>query len=218
VTDVKPLSSERVLDVALAIIGRKGVAGLSMRDLANELGAGQSGTYGRIGGKAELLRLATDRVVSTIPYPDPSMGPWFERLRTLATGMRTALTEYPGIAPYVSLHLGEVPAASNTMRLAADIIVEAGLDRRTARQAVAAVGTFVVGSLIGDDGAPPRPVRAGRPPAGRTSSRRLSDADFRFGLDLIIDGLVARSLAEGRTSDGPSPNGRPAARGRRRAP
>lgn len=199
-TTTSRLDSDTVLDAGLALIRRHGVSGLTMRALADELGVALSGAYHHVSGKSVLLARATEAVLASIPLPDdgPPTAPWADRLRALALSFRAVLAEHPGLAPYVSRHLADLPAGSRAMRAAAALVQEAGLDDADARRAAGSIGTLVVGSLGADDVAAPSRSGAGRPPANDQRYRRpLGDDDFAFGLDLIIAGIQVRARSLG---------------------
>ncbi|MCU1375572.1 MAG: regulatory protein TetR [Actinomycetia bacterium] len=58
----EPLSRDRVLDAAMAIVEADGVAGLSMRALAAKLGVAVTAIYWHVGNKAELLAGLVERI------------------------------------------------------------------------------------------------------------------------------------------------------------
>ena len=64
------------MEAALTLLDREGLAGLSMRKLAQELGAGAASLYWHVGNKEELLSLLLDRIVGEgdPPEPDPPAG------------------------------------------------------------------------------------------------------------------------------------------------
>ena len=65
---------ERLLLVAATTFTERGYDGTSMEDLARELGITKSAIYHHVSGKDELLRLATNRALSTIPASGSSTG------------------------------------------------------------------------------------------------------------------------------------------------
>jgi AcrR family transcriptional regulator len=58
----EPLSRERVLDAAMGIVEADGVAALSMRALAANLGVAVTAIYWHVGNKAELLAALVERI------------------------------------------------------------------------------------------------------------------------------------------------------------
>lgn len=84
-TDRAPLSRERVLAAALAIVDRDGLEGLSMRKVARALGAGAMSLYHHVADKDALLDELVDLVFDEIALP-PAGTPWraavAERMRS----------------------------------------------------------------------------------------------------------------------------------------
>ena len=62
----RPLTRDAIVDAALALLDREGLSGLSMRKLAQELGAGAASLYWHVGNKEELLSLLLDRIVGEL--------------------------------------------------------------------------------------------------------------------------------------------------------
>ncbi|MBM7067537.1 TetR/AcrR family transcriptional regulator [Actibacterium sp. 188UL27-1] len=78
------LTQERVLDVALAGLRRRGAAGLSFRALAAALDVTPMAVHHCVGSRAEMLRLLFAHTMGA-PVDGLSDGPPAERLRALMT-------------------------------------------------------------------------------------------------------------------------------------
>ena len=63
------LSRERIVEEALALLDEEGEEALSMRRLAQRLGASTMSTYHHVSDKETLLDLVTDRVMSELRLP-----------------------------------------------------------------------------------------------------------------------------------------------------
>ena len=85
-----PLSTERVLETAVAVADRHGMESLSMRKLADELGAGAMSLYHYVPNKEELLDGMVEIVFSEIEPPS-SDGDWKTAMRRRAISTREAL-------------------------------------------------------------------------------------------------------------------------------
>ena len=57
------LSRDSILDAAIELLDRDGVAGLTLRGLAAELGGGLGSVYWHVAGKEALVDLAIDAVL-----------------------------------------------------------------------------------------------------------------------------------------------------------
>ena len=88
-----PLSKERVLHAAVALAARDGIESLTMRKLADELGAGVMSLYHYIPNKDELLDGMVDLVFGEVELP--STGPhWRTSMRGRAISLRDALLRH----------------------------------------------------------------------------------------------------------------------------
>ena len=85
-----------VVRVAVAIADRDGLAGLSMRRVAEELGLTAMSVYGYVPGKAELLDLMVDRVHGEFPVEAVLAGTdWRARLEVVARANRALYLRHP---------------------------------------------------------------------------------------------------------------------------
>src|SRR3954470_8211913 len=84
------LSRERVLRAAVALAVRDGIESLSMRNLADELGAGAMSLYHHVPNKEQLLDGMIDIVFSEIE-PPPTDVDWKTGMRKRAVSTREAL-------------------------------------------------------------------------------------------------------------------------------
>jgi AcrR family transcriptional regulator len=88
-----PLSRERVLETAVAFADRHGLESLSMRKLADELGAGAMSLYYYVPNKDELIDGMIDIVFGEIEPPSLELD-WKEAMRRRAVSTREALNRH----------------------------------------------------------------------------------------------------------------------------
>lgn len=88
------LSRQRVVDEAIRLADREGVAGLSMRRLAGTLGAGAMSLYHYVASKEDLLDAMIDVVFEQIELP-PEGTDWQSALRQRAISARQVLARHP---------------------------------------------------------------------------------------------------------------------------
>ena len=89
-----PLTSERVLESAVALADREGVESLSMRRLARELGVEAMSLYHHVAGKQALLDGMVDLVFGEIELPAAD-GDWKAAMRRRAVSAREVLARHP---------------------------------------------------------------------------------------------------------------------------
>ena len=88
------LSRERVLDAAITLADREGIAELSMRRLGQEVGVEAMSLYNHVRNKEELLNGMVDIVFSEIDLPTPDED-WPTAMRRRAISARQALKRHP---------------------------------------------------------------------------------------------------------------------------
>lgn len=203
-----PLSRELIVRTAVALIEREGANAVSMRRLATELGTGAMSLYNHVPSKAALLDAVAEHIVADMDLThDPELG-WREAARSLARAFRDVAARYPrGVMvvisrqPYSAVGLRPVELALATARAA-------GFDGRAAVRVMRAVVNYVLGCLVheasqtearwaseGHATVDPAQLAA----AGLVNVRELlpalaehdSEADFEFGLELLISALDA---------------------------
>src|SRR4030095_4264743 len=88
-----PLSRERVLRGAVAIADEDGIAALTMRSLAQELGVKPMALYYHVANKAQILDGIVDLVFSEIELPRPG-GDWRAEIIRRSDSARQVLTRH----------------------------------------------------------------------------------------------------------------------------
>ncbi|MTE17000.1 TetR/AcrR family transcriptional regulator C-terminal domain-containing protein [Nocardia aurantiaca] len=137
------ISRERVLDAALAIADRDGLAALSMRKLGGELGVEAMTLYHYLPNKDALLDGMVERVMSRADagFTD---GPWHKALTDYARALRAALLAHPGALPLLATRVAVTPATLRTAERGLKLLVEAGFGLGPALDALNSLTLFVV--------------------------------------------------------------------------
>jgi AcrR family transcriptional regulator len=108
-----PLSREAILQAAIAVLDEEGAEALSMRRVAEKLGAGAASLYWHVPSKAALIDLILDRVGEELELPQPEPARWQEQVKEVARGMRAVFQRHRDLA---RLSLGRVPVGPNLVR------------------------------------------------------------------------------------------------------
>jgi AcrR family transcriptional regulator len=98
-----PLTRERVVTEALALIGGDGVDALTMRTLATRLGVVPGALYRHVRNKEQLHDLVLDAVLAEVDTTPEASAGWAEQLRQLANRVREVLERHPGLAGLLQL-------------------------------------------------------------------------------------------------------------------
>jgi TetR/AcrR family transcriptional regulator, tetracycline repressor protein len=210
-----PLTRDAIIDAALRVLDRDGIDRLSMRRVADELGAGAASLYWHVRNKGELLQLLSERIAEQITLPAPDPARWQEQLRDVARQFRAAAHRHRDAA---RLTLGRVPFGPGLARYTEwlfQLMVPAGIPDRVIAYlgdlASLYVGAYAfeeslgLASPTGEPLPPDRIVAMFRgyllslpvdtfPNVHRAIDHLFGgDADerFEFGLDLILRGVAS---------------------------
>ena len=177
----EPISREAIVTAAIQLLDANGLAALSMRRLAEELGTGAASLYWHVSNKDGLLDLVMDEVIGEGKIPDPDPEHWREQIKQIARDQRAASLRHPWL---VRISIGRIPMGPNALRYTERILAilrAAGVPPQLTVQGylllIATINGFtidetgVVGSAHAADG-PPHPGSRG-PPADREHGPRL---------------------------------------------
>jgi len=204
-----PLSRDRVLDAALTLVDRDGIAKLSMRRLGAELGVEAMTLYYYVPNKAALLDGLVELVVEQAVRDVPRDGDWQTLLRGFATAWRTELLRHPGVLPLLATRPVMTDTSLRTLESAARTLHDAGFTAHQALHLINIVATFVIGHTLAEAGTTPGHESDTPDPA--TALAALDPSEFptlhaalstglgedhqeRFdlALDVILTGLESR--------------------------
>jgi AcrR family transcriptional regulator len=201
-----PLSRGRIIDAALTYVDANCLADLSMRRLGGELGVEAMSLYRYFPSKAALLDGVACRLLSDLDLPEAGDGAeWEPCARAYARSFRQIARAHPRLFPLLATVGPSNDTLENVTRRMVNLWREAGLDECLAERAQRALQGFMTGSSLweatsneGDAAVPPRPRIIGdhAPERHRIRPENDADADFEFGLDLLLKGLRQRISAE----------------------
>ena len=98
------LDRARVVEAALELIDREGLAGFSLRRLAAGLGVYPTAVYWHLGRRNEILAAVVDRVLADVGKARAADS-WEEALRRICFAYRAALQRHPNVAPLLGADL-----------------------------------------------------------------------------------------------------------------
>lgn len=195
------LSRDRIREAALELIDRDGLAELSMRKLAAELGVQAASLYGHYPTKDDLLDDIAEQIMSAIDTSPFDGGDWRRGLLGWARSYRAALAKHPNFVPY----LATGPSRRDESLRMADAVhggmVAAGWPPRQATMIGAAARYVVMGSTIGsfsrgfvDDVQVYRDRYPHLEQAHllRARADEIDSESFELVLSAFVDGLEAR--------------------------
>lgn len=196
------LSRERIAAVAVDLLDKKGLAGLTMRGLADALGSGVMSLYWHVSNKEAVFDLALDTVFAYAPKAEFAEN-WRDEAVHLLQDWRASMLAHPWSSALLpSRALG--PNILSRLERLGQILSKAGVKDSDLNVAIWSLWNYVMGATVTRASfGPSEPEReALQESLGDLSdayptiarSRLLLDSDwdgvFRKGLDFLLDGLA----------------------------
>lgn len=102
--DRPPLTRERILLAGVDLADEHGLDGLSMRKLAAHLGYEVMSLYNHVDNKLDLVEGMLDLVSGETELPDPAAVDWKDGLRRIAIGQHEVLLRHRWAGPLATTH------------------------------------------------------------------------------------------------------------------
>ena len=138
-----PITVDRIVDTALAIIEAEGFDALTMRRVAVDLETGPASLYAHVHNKAELDDLVIGRLCRHVELPTPDAAGWQEQMMHVCRQLRDQFLRYPGVSRAA---LAAAPNSVDTMRINEGmlaILLAAGVPPRSAAWTIDAAYLYV---------------------------------------------------------------------------
>ncbi|MBO0851096.1 MAG: TetR/AcrR family transcriptional regulator C-terminal domain-containing protein [Pseudonocardia sp.] len=145
------IDRDSVLAAALEVADATGVAGLSMRAVAERLDVTAMALYRHVGDKQQLLDGLVERLLLTLPPPDPAL-PWRERLATLSAAMRQTARDHPRVFPLLLQRPAITPGAQRVREWVYQALRDAGAAEELIPRIERVLSTFVLGFAASEAG------------------------------------------------------------------
>ena len=186
------LSRAQIVDAAFEILSSYGLADLSMRRLARDLGVQPGALYWHVKNKQELLGVLAERILAPLEAGPPGGlagdAGMASRVRHSAVDIRSALLQVRDGADVVALAQALNPQGLAPIRRLAALLADGGLEPRAAAWGARTLTHYILGS-VAEEQTQAELLRAGMlDPVGVEASP--ADA-FVFGIDSIMCGLLA---------------------------
>ncbi|MFC0598824.1 TetR/AcrR family transcriptional regulator [Streptomyces palmae] len=143
-----PLSRERVVEAAFVVLDRQGLDGLSMRQVAAELGVAVSALYAHVNSKDDLLELMYARLFDGFRVPDPDPERWQELVRDYARFGRQRLLAHRDMARISMAHAPFTAELLPHVEALLALFRTAGLPDRIAAEAGDLISTYIDGFVL----------------------------------------------------------------------
>jgi len=221
------LNRERVLQAAVALADEAGIAAVSMRGLAQELGVVPMALYKHVTDKDELLDGMVDAVIGEIEPLDPQLD-WKSAIRQRILAARRAVLRHPWARQAIESRTSRTPTVLRYMDSLAGAFRAGGISVDLTHHVMHALGNRIWGfspELFNDPQTDAPPALS--PQAQEAMAREFAEKypnilaiamsategdlsgvgrgcdeqfEFEFALDLLLDG-VERLHRQGWSSD-----------------
>ena len=198
-----PLTRERVVDAAHALIERDGLAKFSTRKLGDMLGVEAMSIYHHFRSKQQLLDALVDRAVASMEMPPADLPP-LERLRRVCYAFRDMAHRNRRLFPLIALHRMNTPTGVAMIESVLALVHEVEPDPERAARQLRVVGYYVNGAALDETSGYARGPFAAEPvddayiarhcphlaQAARYFKEPEWDATFALGLEALMAGFT----------------------------
>ncbi|MET9957550.1 TetR/AcrR family transcriptional regulator [Streptomyces sp. NPDC006326] len=209
-----PLSRDKVLAAAVGVADTGGIAALTIRSLAQELGVKPMSVYHHVPNKEAIIDGIVDVVFGEIDLP-PADADWRTALRHRARSARSVLRRHPWATAVMESRAHPGPATLRHHDAVIATLRRGGFPFALAAHAYSLLDSYVYGFALTEAALPFDPQDAGGAAAEFLAAfpadgyPHLAEftrehvlapgydhgAEFDYGLELILDGLERRLAA-----------------------
>jgi AcrR family transcriptional regulator len=107
------LSADAIVEAALEVVDAEGLDALTMRRVADELGAGGASLYAHVDSKEALVDLVVDRAIGELELPwPPDPANWQEQVKDCVRRMHAVLASHRDLARAT---IARIPVGPNAL-------------------------------------------------------------------------------------------------------
>ncbi len=203
-----PLSRDRILATAAEIADERGVGAVTMREVAARLGVEAMSLYNHVANKDDILDGMVDLVVEKLDAPTEA-DDWREAMRRRAISAHEVFGRHPWAPALLDSRESSGPVRLHYFDSILGTLVRAGFSLDGAARAFSLLDSYIYGfgiqqfNMSPGDGASSEEMAEALltyipaeeyPYLHRMASHAMHsgydpDADFEFGLEIILDGL-----------------------------
>jgi AcrR family transcriptional regulator len=206
------LSREKVLSGAVSVADAGGIAALTIRSLASELGVKPMAVYHYVANKDEILDGIVDTVFRDITLPSTT-GDWRVQMRRRAHSARDVLRRHPWAIGLLESRTSPGPATLRHHDAVIATLRAAGFSLALTAHAYALIDSYTYGFALQEAGLPFDDEPTSVADVAEPFLQRFDPGDyphlvemmtgyfvkpgysfgneFAFGLELVLDGLAA---------------------------
>jgi AcrR family transcriptional regulator len=203
-----PLNRDRVLAAAVEIADERGVGAVTMREVASRLGVEAMSLYNHVASKDDILDGMVDVVIEQVDLP-ANVEQWREAMRCRAVSAHEVFGRHPWAPMLIDSRESSGPSRLRYFDWVLGTLMEAGFSVDGAERAFSLLDSYVYGfgiqqfnvsaAVDASTEEMAEAILAYIPPEEYPYLHRLAshamesgwdaEADFGFGLEIILDGL-----------------------------
>lgn len=203
-------SRSQLQAAALALVDREGLAGLSMRSLADELGTGAMTLYNYVSQREELDVLVVEAVIAQAHWPAGRHESWQDEVRAIASAWWRAVRAHPHAIVLILTRRSRSPAVFEVTESLLGALARSGRSGQPLLVAFRALSALIMG-LAQAELAGPLAVQAAESAEATIARFRAlpperypklieiagaavessAESEFQASLDLLLTGLAA---------------------------
>ncbi|MEU7392191.1 TetR/AcrR family transcriptional regulator [Streptomyces tanashiensis] len=214
----RAVGEDEVVAAAMRLLGTRGADAVSIRGIAAELGLAPNAVYTYFPDRAAVVRAVVEYLLgeTDLAALTTSDTPWRDRIHVLAADLRHRLLAHPGAVNLLLSGPMDGPHALAIGEALLMVLADAGLDPTQAARASYLLIVQVLGAIALEAAELPSPlppppiaervatrreqlraVPADRYPrtaeAADTIARFVSDEQYAWGIDRVLDGIAGRA-------------------------
>ena len=207
------LGRERVLAGAMRVADASGLAALTIRSLAQELGVKPMSVYHYVAGKDEIIDSIVDHVFGEMDLP-AAQGDWRTQIRMRCGSARAVLRRHPWAIPLLQSRTSPGPATLRHLDAVIACLRGAGFSLELTAHAYALIDSYVYGFAMSEASLPINGPESVSEVAESMMIRHLAadypnllafttghilqpgydfGLEFDYGLDLVLAALEAQA-------------------------
>ncbi len=198
------VTKERIFHAAFGLAQREGLEAVSMRRVAQALGVEAMSLYHHVEDKAGLLDGVFELVLGKLPPAPRRTTSWQRAVKERAESFRAVLLAHPRLVPLFATRPAVTVESLRHVEHSLELLKAAGLSARASLDAFQVVVAYVVGHAISTVRDPE--LETSGPDYAQLDAADFPrvtelvallpthdlDAEFQFGLELLISGLERR--------------------------
>ncbi len=215
----RAVTEETILDAALRQLDTGGVASVSVRGIAAQVGIAPNAFYTYFPNRAAVLRALVERFLGEVNHDQfiDREVPWRQRVEAMALELRTQLVAHPGAVHLLLDGSLDGPNARMLRESLSDVLADAGTSPDDTARGSYLLLVYVLGAIALEvaelhqpDDVPTEPQRVATRRAtldtisaqtyprtlrsASTVSKDFTTEQFLWGLERVLDGLQPRHV------------------------